>query len=231
MAHTSDVTLMWLDPTLVRFRYVAGTQFPEGSPRSPADRTPSTWVPTMVAAFNSGYKLRDHVGGFYYRGRTVSPLRDGLAAFAIRTDGTLAVGVWGSDLTMTPDTLVVRQNLPPLVDRGVVKASTTDTARTWGIANGNASHANRSALGSLPDGSFVFAVGHDVTALQLAQALSSIGVVDAVMLDMNKSWPTGFLYTHRGGAVSGRRIDPHIVRDPSTYLQPFKKDFVVVRPA
>ncbi len=229
VAHTSGVTLMWMDPTRVRFRYVAGTQFPERSPASRADRTPASWVPTMVAAFNSGYKLRDHVGGFYYLGRTVSPLRSGLAAFTVRADGSLHVGVWGRDLSMTPDTVVVRENLRPLIEQGVVRASPSDTTRTWGIANGNAAHANRSALGSLADGSFVFAMGHDVTALQLASALAGVHVVDAVMLDMNKSWPTGFVYSHSGGRTTGARIDPHIVRDPSTYFHPFKKDFVVVR--
>ena len=229
VAHTSGVTLMWMDPTRVRFRYVAGTQFPEHSPASRADRTPATWVPTMVAAFNSGYKLRDHVGGFYYLGRTVSPLRSGLAAFTVRADGSLHVGVWGRDLSMTPDTVVVRENLRPLIEQGVVRASPSDTPRTWGIANGNTVHANRSALGSLPDGSFVFAMGHDVTALQLASALAGVRVVDAVMLDMNKSWPTGFVYSHNGSRTTGARIDPHVVRDPSTYFQPFKKDFVVVR--
>ncbi len=228
IARLGATTLMWMDTTRLRFRYVPGTTYPEGSPATTQDRSPASWVPSMVAAFNSGYKLSDRVGGFEYLGRTVQPLRPGLGAFTVTRDGVLSVGVWGRDLAMAPGVLVVRQNLPPLVEGGVVRASTSDSPRTWGIANGNSPRANRSALARLGDGSLVFAFAHDVTALQLARALVSAGSVDAVMLDMNRSWPTGFVYRHVGGAVVGRRIDPRIVRDPSTYLHPFKKDFVVV---
>lgn len=228
VARLGSVALLWMDAPRLRFRYVPGTTYPEGSPATAADRSPATWVPSMVAAFDSGYKLHDRVGGFTYLGRTVAPLRDGLAAFTVSRDGTLSVGVWGRDLRMTPGTVVVRENLPPLVESGVVRASVADGPRTWGIANGNAPRVNRSALARLRDGSLVFAFGHGVTAWDLGRALASAGAVDAVMLDMNRSWPTGFVYRHVGTRTVGYRIDPRIVRDPSTYLHPFKKDFVVV---
>ena len=221
-------SLMWMDPSRLRFRFVPGYRYPEGSPASAADRTPSTWVPRMVAAFNSGYMLKDHVGGYYYLGRTVVPLRAGLATFVIHKDGTLAVGVWGRDLGMTPDTLVVRQNLPPLVLDGVSRASVHDGPRTLGISNGNLPRANRSALGRLADGSFVFVYAHDVTAATLGQTLVSVGVREAMMLDMNISWPTGYVYSHVGGQVVGARINHWTVRPPSTYLTRFKKDFIAV---
>ncbi|MDA8437102.1 MAG: hypothetical protein M0Z98_14095 [Actinomycetales bacterium] len=221
-------SFLWMDPTRLRFRFVPGYRYPEGSPASAADRTPSTWVPRMVAAFNSGYKLSDHVGGYYYLGRTVVPLRAGLAALVVHRDGSLAVGVWGRDLTMTPDTVVVRENMRPLVLDGVSQASPSDGPRTWGISNGNRPRANRSALGRLPDGSFVFAYSHDATAASLGASLVSLGVREAIMLDMNVSWPTGFVYAHGGGRVLGTRINRWVVRPPSTYLTRFKKDFIAV---
>jgi hypothetical protein len=225
-----DVSLLWMDRTRLRYRFVPGYAVPEGSPATKADSTPSTWVPQMLAGFDSGYKLSDHVGGYYYLGRTVAPLRAGLASFVIGTDGSLSVGTWGRDISLTPTTLVVRQNLGPLVLDGVSQASATDRARTWGISNGNRPRANRSALGRLPDGSLVFAYAHDVTAAGLADVLVSLGVREAIDLDMNVSWPTGFVYSHVGGKVVGQKINPHIVRSPSTYLSRFKKDFVVVQP-
>ncbi|HET7901057.1 MAG TPA: hypothetical protein VFL59_07695 [Candidatus Nanopelagicales bacterium] len=228
VAHDGAVSFLWMDPSALRFRFVPGTRVPEGSPVSAADRAPSTWTSGMLAAFDSGYKLRDHVGGYRYLGRTVAPLRPGLGAFSISSDGTLSVGVWGRDLTLSSSTVVVRENLRPLVVGGAVQASPSDSARTWGIANGNAPQVNRSALGRLADGSLVFEFGHDVTAWQMARALASIGAVDAVMLDMNRSWPTGFVYRPGSAGRDGRRIDPGIVRSPSTYLQRFTKDFVVV---
>jgi hypothetical protein len=225
-----DVSLLWMDPARLRFRYVPGYAVPEGGPATVADTTPSTWVPTMVAGFDSGYKLRDHVGGYYYLGRAVAPLRAGLASLVIGTDGSLSVGTWGRDIAMTASTLVVRQNLRPLVLDGVSQATPADRPRTWGISNGNRPRANRSALGRLADGSLVFVYAHDVTAAALAQVLVGVGVREAIDLDMNVSWPTGFVYSHVGGRVVGQKINPHVVRSPSTYLSRFKKDFVVVQP-
>ncbi|MBI1378498.1 MAG: hypothetical protein GC157_13590 [Frankiales bacterium] len=217
-----------MDPARLRFRFVPGYSIPEGSPVTTADRTPSTWTAHLVAAFNGGFKLRDHVGGYYYRGRTVSPLRTGLAAFVVRQDGTLSVGVWGRDLRMSRSVVVVRENLRPLVDHAVVTASPSDSASTWGIANGGRPLANRTALARLPDGSLVFAYGHDVTALTLGRALVRVGAVEAVDLDMNISWPTGFVYHHTGSGLAGARINPGVVRPPSTYFHQFYKDFVAV---
>lgn len=224
------VTLLWMDPSRLSFRYVPGTRWPEGSPATTADRTPSTWTTTMVAAFNSGYKLSDHVGGYWYRGRTVSPLRAGLGTFTVDADGTLHVGVWGRDLGLTPSTVAVRQNERPLVLDGVSQASAHDGPNTWGKAVGNRRFVNRSALAVLPDGSFVFAVAEHTTASVIGAALAALHVRVAVMLDMNGTWPTGYLYRHRGGRVTGVRIAPWLHNPPSVYLTRYKKDFVVVSP-
>jgi hypothetical protein len=129
---------------------------------------------------------------------------------------------------MTADTVIVRQNLRPIVIAGVAQARASDRPRVWGISNGNRAAANRSALGRLPDGTLVFAYAHDATAASLARVLVSVGVVEAIDLDMNVSWPTGFVYSHIGGRTVGAKINPHIARPPSTYLTRFKKDFVVV---
>ena len=77
------------------------------------------------------------------------------------------------------------------------------------------------------DGSVVFAFGYDVTARTLALGLVSGGVRNAVVLDMNLSWPTGFVYT---GYHKGHRIHQAIQRDPSTYYSRFERDFVVALP-
>ena len=222
------VSLLWMDAGRLRFRYVPGTSVPEGGPATVADNTPSTWLSRMVAGFNSGFLLKDHVGGYYYLGRTVVPLRPGYAAFEITKSGALTVGVWGRDLRMSPSVLVVRQNLRPLVDHGVALARPGDRASAWGLANGGLPRANRSALGRLPNGSLVFAYGANVLASTMASSLVRAGVTEAVMLDMNISWPTGFTYSHVGGHLLGRKINSHIVRSPSTYFVRFKKDFVAV---
>jgi hypothetical protein len=89
--------------------------------------------------------------------------------------------------------------------------------------------ANRSALGQLADGSLVFAYGSEVEAYVMARSLAAVGVRTAVMLDMNKSWPMGFVYdAPRGGNLPvGHPVQAAVWRDSSTYFSQFSKDFVV----
>ena len=117
--YTSVVAgVAWMDPTLVRAVLYAGVQEPGGSgwhyeaPVAPADR------PNLLAAFNSGFKLKDSEGRYFAEGRTVRPLRDGAATLAIRSDGTPTVGQWGRDLQMGPNIAFARQNLSLIVDGG-----------------------------------------------------------------------------------------------------------------
>lgn len=226
-ADHGQVSLLWLDPTLLRFRYVPGTKFPEAGPTQAIDKIPSTWVPRMVAAFNGGFELKDSAGGYYYAGSDVRPLRSGLAAMEVNGEGRLSVGVWGRDLSLSSSTVVVRENLRPLIDLHVSRAVPSDSPSAWGQANGSLIHANRSALAQLDDGSLVFAYGHEVRAWQMGAALVQVHAAEAVMLDMNKSWPGGFTYTHRGAKATGRRIDPAMYHTGSIYLTRFTKDFVV----
>ncbi len=223
------VSLLWMDPARLRFRYVPGLSIPENGPSRAADSTPATWLSRLVAAFNGGFKLSNHLGGYYYLGTTVVPLRAGYAAVTIHADGSLAVGVWGRDMAIGPDVVVVRQELPPLVERGVSRASRNDDPDKWGSANGGLSTANRSALGELADGSLIFEYGASVTGDTMARYLVKAGAVTAMVMDMNVSWPTGFVYHHVGARILGSKINSHIVRPPSTYFQRFKKDFIAVQ--
>lgn len=221
------VGLIWMDASRLRFRFVPGLLVPEGGPRLPADSRPSTWVPGMVAAFNGGFKLSDHVGGYFYAGRTVSALRAGLGTFTITSAGRIAIGAWGRDVRLIPHTVVVRQNLPLLVDGFRSRTSPSDSPSTWGVANGGLWTANRSALGQLADGSVVFAYGANVGPSTMAAAMVAVRARVAMVLDMNKSWPGGFTYHHSRGKLVGRGIQPGIWHQPSVYFAPFTKDFVV----
>jgi hypothetical protein len=222
------IGLLWIDPTAVSFRLIPGKKVPEGSPVLPADNVPSTWIPRMVAAFNGGFLLTDGVGGYYYARRLVRPLVSGLAAFEITSNGRLSVGAWGRDLRLTPQTVAVRQNLPLLVDNHQSRIAPTDKPRTWGEANGGLWTANRSALGQLDDGSLVFAYGHELRPAAMAQAMLQVGARAAMVLDMNKSWPGGFVYSHLAGHIAGQRIQRLEYHSPSVYYARFTKDFVAV---
>jgi len=222
------IALLWMDPARLSFRFVPGREVPEGGVSLPQDSQPATWTKRIVAAFNGGFRLRDGVGGYWYDGHQQAALRPGYASLVINRDGSMVVGQWGTDVSMLPAVLVVRQNMLPLIAGGRSKASATDGPRKWGIANANRPTANRSALAELADGSFVFGFGHNVSAVALAEAMVAVGAQRAIMLDMNISWPTGFVYRHESGRIVGQRISPFVVRPPSSYLTRFRKDFVAV---
>jgi len=228
-AHPDPSTwLLWMDPRGLRFRFIPGLKYPERSPVRAVDLQPSTWVPDLVAAFNGGFKLSDHVGGYVYAGRTVSPLRDGLASLVVGDDGSLRVVVWGRDLRSTRGLLAVRQNLPSLVDHGRSMTRPTDSLTTWGLTLHHIATANRSALGVLPDGSLVYVYVHDATAPALADALVRLGVVTAIALDMNSGWPAALVFRHTGSRVSSTRLSPVMHQFLTAYYARTTKDFIAV---
>ena len=220
--------LLWMDPTRLRFRFIPGWKWPEGSPVRAVDRRPSTWVPNMVAAFNGGFKLSDHVGGYFYAGRTVVPLRTGLASLVVGMNGSMRVVVWGRDLHSTRGLLVVRQNLPPLVDHGRSMTRSTDGVTTWGLPYHDIPRTNRSALGQLPDGSLVYVYLHDATAPELAAAVVRLGAVTGIALDMNTGWPAALVFQHTGGQVVGTRLSPVMHQHLDAYYSRPEKDFIAV---
>ena len=226
------VALMWMDPSVISFRYVPGYAYPERGPILPQDRLASSWEPTMLAAFNGAFKLSDGDGGYYYAGVTVSRLRDGLASMVLTKDGHLSVQVWGRGSTSLANVEAVRQNLPPLVDQYVSRTSSSDNNHTWGYADHDAAYANRSALGQLADGSLVYVYGHLVRPPDMAAALVLVHARTAIMLDMNLSQPGGFVYEHPATGVIGQRIQASIFHNATVYLMWYKKDFVVasIRP-
>ena len=221
------VALLWMNPQALTFRFIPGSQVPEGGPLLRTDRAAASWVPEIAAAFNGAFRLRDNAGGYFYRGTTVKPLRKGLASLVIDVHGRMSVQRWGRGRATTTGLEVVRQNLPMLIDDYVAATSAQDPVTRWGAANNNTRLANRSALGELSDGSLVFSYGQNVTAQDLSSALVAVHTRNAIMLDMNLWQPAGFVYWHRGGHLIGLRLLPTIHHDPAVYLAPHYKDFVV----
>ena len=115
-----------------------------------------------MAAFNGGFKMNATRGGYYTEGRMVDPLRAGAASLVIYADGSVDIGAWGSDVTMTPQVISVRQNLVPLVAGGrPTPRAASANWRAWGSTCAATScghgvpgveHQWRSGLGITADG-------------------------------------------------------------------------------
>lgn len=224
------VSLMWIDPLLLKFVYVPGTKQPGGGPNPWGSMIPEDQRGSLVAAFNSGFQMIHARGGAYVAGEMVVPLRDGGATLVVKADGSADVGVWGRDFQMGPDIAVARQNLELLVDNGQLNPELReDDTSAFGATVGNNVYVWRSGIGVLPSGGLVYAAGPAQSVLSLAKTLQAAGAVRAMELDINHDWVTGYLFSSPDPAnpiaVVGEKLHDGMSRDGNRYLEPGVVDF------
>ena len=240
---TQPAGIAWMDTGLLSARLYSGSMSPGGGPyRYTAPVTPAQ-AETLVAAFNGGFKMKDARGGYYTEGRMVYPLRAGPASLVFYADGSVDLGAWGSDVTMTSQVVSVRQNLAPLVADGrPTPLAATAHWRAWGSTCGATScghgipgveHQWRSGLGITPDGALVYAAGPALDPLQLAQLLVRAGVVRGIQLDINPYWPVFVTYDPPAGALAapanGRKLLPSTTQGPWTFFEAsWARDFITM---
>jgi Phosphodiester glycosidase len=225
--HTSLLTgVMWMDTKLLETTLIPGTDVPAGTPASNAE-VPHARYPQLAATFNSGFLLKDSNGGFYLNGRTAAPLADGQASLVIYKDGTVDIGRWGSDVSMTPDVSAVRQNLSMLVSHGQpVAGLANDSFLRWGATLGNQVLVWRSGVGVTVDGALVYAAGPGLSVQGLADILARAGAVRAMELDINTEWTSAMYYTsHTPSKVTPHKILVGMYQGPTRYLIPDQRDF------
>jgi len=222
--HTSVLaSLMWIDTKLTKAMFVPGYIEPGGP--SPTDGAlPQSLQSSVLANFNGAFRLQDSRGGYYYRGQTVADLQDGRASAVIGKDGSITVGKWGRDVSMSSGVAVVRQNLDLIVDHG---KSQVDAGQNfdWGATTHGETYAWRSALGQRADGSLVYIGSPGLSAQSMAATLVSAGVQRAMVLDMNNWWVAGFYFTHDStGAPVCAKLDPNIAEGCDRFLNRYKRD-------
>jgi len=236
--------LAWMDTGLLSARLYSGSESPGGGPhRYTAPIRPSS-ARSLVAAFNGGFIMTAAEGGYYAEGRTIDPLRTGAASLVIYADGSVDVGAWGSDLTMGPNVVAVRQNLVPLVvdGRPTARAASAEWQQ-WGATCGARScghsvpgieHQWRSGAGVTADGALVYVQGPGLDPLQLARLLVRAGVVRGMQLDINPDWPIFATYAPAGedalaSASDGSKLLAGTVRGPGTFFEAWwARDFITM---
>lgn len=245
---TQPAGIVWMDTGLLSARLYSGSVSPGGGPYRYTAPVAPAQAKTLVAAFNGGFKMTDARGGYYTQGRMIDPLRTGAASLVIYADGSVDIGAWGSDVTMTPQVTSVRQNLVPLVAGGrPTPRAASANWRTWGSTCGATScghgvpgveHQWRSGLGITADGALVYAAGPALDPLQLAQLLVRAGAVRGMQLDINPAWPVFVTYDPPAGALAapsnGRKLLPSTAPGPWTFFEArWARDFVTMsaRPA
>jgi hypothetical protein len=234
--HTSYVVgVAWMDTKLLRATLYSGSQIPGGGPFAHSAPVPPSAATSLVAAFNAGFLMASADGGYYTDNRTVLPLRTGAASFVVYADGTADLGAWGTDVSMTPDVVSVRQNLDLVVDNGhpVPGLDAADTTR-WGFTLGNAVYVWRSGLGVTADGALVYVGGPGLNITDLADILARAGAVRAMELDINTDWVNFSSYapaTPAGAATpsNGTELLPNMLGTPGRYFEPWwSRDFITM---
>lgn len=230
--HTSLVTTaMWMDAGLVRGALYNGLQLPGGGPWQHGAKIDPVDYPSLVAAFNGGFKLTSSRGGYYTEGRTVRPLVDGRASLVVTTDGTVSVGMWGRDFRMGPNIASVRQNLDLLVDDGKAAAgiNANDTIQ-WGATLGNKVYVWRSGVCTDRGGDLIYFGGPGLNITSLANLEVAAGCVRAMELDINAAWVTGYTFTGGDGSgpLQADKLLAGMDRPANRYLTPGTRDFVAL---
>jgi hypothetical protein len=226
--HTSYLTgVAWMSHTL-SFVLHPGFQDPGIAGMSQPAQIKDSALPGLVASFNGGFKLKDAQGGYYDHGKTVGSLTAGAASFVIYKDGHATVGVWGSDVSLTPDVVFVRQNLQPLISGGVIAPNLDANVQSnWGATVGGGYAVWRSGIGVTATGDLVYAGGDALSVGSLADILHRAGAVTAMQLDINKAWVSFMSYTSSGGKVTPHKLGS-FQRPADRYLNPTSRDFVAV---
>lgn len=233
--------IAWMDTNLLSARLYSGSLSPGGGPYHYSAPIQPTQARSLVAAFNGGFFMKVARGGYYTEHRTIYPLVPGAASLVIYSNGKVNVGAWGTNVTMTPNVVSVRQNLIPLVAGGEpTPQASNPNWMTWGATCGAVScigpgieHQWRSGVGISANGALIYVAGPALDPLQLAQLLVHAGAIRGMQLDINPDWTVFVSYNYPGGSLAsasnGTKLLPGMVQGPWTFFQSWwARDFITL---
>ncbi len=184
----------------------------------------------LAATFNSAFKLKDSLGGYYQNGIMVKPLVSDKATLAIYADGHLDIGSWGKEINMNSTLISARQNLSMLIDNGVITANLNQSVlKNWGFTVKNAHLVWRSGIGVDANGNVIYVAGNSLSVQSLANLLKTAGAVRAMELDINQQWISYMWYpTTITGAMKPSVKLVAFTRPANRYFSQSSRDFFAV---
>ena len=184
----------------------------------------------LVATFNSAFKVKDSLGGYYQNGVMLKPLVSGKASLVIYSDGHLDIGSWGTEASMNQNVTSVRQNLSLLIDNGVEAPDLNKSVLAkWGWTVKNAHFVWRSGIGVDASGNVLYVAGNSLSVQSLADLLKTAGAVRAMELDINAEWISYMWY--KISHTTSNLVPFKLVtfdRPANRYLSPSSRDFFAV---
>ncbi len=226
------VGVLLVDSRRVRLNMSAGTVDPGGFRGVKGTGTiPVEKQPTLLAAWNGGFKGAHGNFGMYADGKEYVPLRSGLASIAVLKDGTIKMGEWGKDLQWDDAMVAVRQNAVLLVQNGEVSRRVSEGNDTWGYVQVNSAEfiTWRSAVGLTKDGHLIVAAGNSLSAETLAKALWAAGAYTAMQLDINSPYVLlSDFFPQPDGSLKAERFMENMPDSPMRFLRSQERDFMYV---
>jgi hypothetical protein len=190
-------------------------------------------------AFSGGFQAVHGSYGMMVDGDVLLPAIKDIATLAMYADGTFNMGVWGEDIKEDATMVSYRQNLKPLIRKGIFN----DKNKYWGLsADKNKSiYVWRTGFGITKDKKAVFAIGNSVSAASLAKAMLAAGVEEAMHLDMNLVNVACEIYLpetnenkeqKRGKngelLLKAVHLNNRFFGTPGRYIKPHTRDFIYV---
>jgi hypothetical protein len=230
VGHASVVAgIALLDQKLTRAQLIAGTKEPGGSGWPEGAQVPDASRPSLLATFNSGFKFSDTGGGFYADGRVAQPLENGYASMVIDRSGTVSIGQWGRDFTLTPDVVAVRQNLELMVDGGKpVPGLAGNPAGQWGSAKNQFQYTWRSGAGTDAAGNLIYVGGDRLTLSSLGDAMVQAGIVRGMELDIHTGMVSFNTYRPDIAGSAPEKLLPTMPSPADRYLTKDQRDFFAI---
>jgi hypothetical protein len=227
--HTSLLAgVAWLDRRALRAVIYNGNDQPGGSGWSHGDHVQPSDAPSLVAAFNGGFRLDMAQGGYQSEGRVTRPFVTGRATFGVRADGTVDLGVWGRDVLPTTPYASAFQCLDLIVDGGNdVPGLSRDDHLRWGQTLGGRVFVWRSGVGIDARGNLIYAAGM-LDIVSLADVLRAAGAVRAMELDINSYWVSFDSFVPGPNGPVPSKLLANMQRGANRYLVPGTRYFVAM---
>lgn len=228
------VAVVAIDLSHTRLHYVLGSNepySPDSPPRSGAIPPGDLVAGRLLATFNGGFKATHGHFGAMANGITALPPRNGLGTVAIYKDGSVRMGVWGTEIKSSPDLLAWRQNGPLVVHNGQINPRIyNDSPKDWGYTVNDVSPTLRSGIALSADGkTLYYLVGPRLTMEALAKSMLAAGAANGMQLDINNFWVLFVAIHSDNGKLVPEPLLPQQMKEfLDRYLHPYTRDYFYV---
>jgi hypothetical protein len=224
------------DLTHTRLNYMLGFIEPrspegDGSKRSgkipDEDRVPGK----LLAAFNGGFQAQHGLFGAMSGGILALPPVDGLGTVVIYKSGEVSIGVWGEEITDSPEIQALRQNGPLVVHNGELTPHVFSfSPKDWGYTLTDVSPTWRSGLAIDPSQQVLFYLaGPSLTVEALGNSMIASGAINGIQLDINTYWVHFTTFQVEDGNLAPVALFPDTMNEfVDRYLQPYSHDYFYV---